>query len=382
MKNEAAFIAAQAGVVPLLTGIPGVAKTATTNAFAVAMKRPSYTLIGSIREPADIAGYPMLKNGNQPACMEFVPPSWVHRLNEQPSVLFVDELTCCAPTVQAALLRVIAEKVVGDVQLRPDTIVMAACNPPDQAAGGYDLEPPMANRLCHLTWEIDWESWDSGMLNGLTFPEPKVPVLPVDWRRHLGDWAARVAAFRRHRPTLFADMPKERSQQSGPWPSPRSWTNGALCLAAAASVGAKGETRHELLAGCVGSGPAGEFFAWMDSMDLPDPSELIEAAAKDIKAGREVEWKPLGRPDKVLACLAAVRHAVGEKPKLDVWRAAMEICTAALDESAEIACSIAARLHGKETRPKGGMVPKKLEKYICEHIVDHVGTAIVPKGSV
>lgn len=382
MKNEAAFIAAQAGVVPLLTGIPGVAKTATSNAFAAALKRPSYTLIGSIREPADIAGYPMLKNGNQPACMEFVPPSWVHRLNEQPSVLFVDELTCCAPTVQAALLRVIAEKVVGDVQLRQDTIVMAACNPPDQAAGGYDLEPPMANRLCQLPWEIDWESWDSGMLNGLEFPAPKVPVLPNDWRRHLGDWASKVAAFRRHRPTLFADMPKERSQQSGPWPSPRSWTNGTLCLAAAASVESKGETRHELLSGCVGAGPAGEFFAWLDSMDLPDPNELLAAATKAIKVGNDVFWKPLGRPDKVLACLAAVRHAVGDKPKADRWQAAMGICEAAIEESAEIACSIAAALCRKDSRPKGGFIPKKMETYICKYVSDHVGASIVPKDSV
>ena len=50
---------AQTGkVTPLVSGPPGCGKSRTVEAFAKAMGRQCYTLIGSLREPADIGGYP------------------------------------------------------------------------------------------------------------------------------------------------------------------------------------------------------------------------------------------------------------------------------------------------------------------------------------
>jgi MoxR-like ATPase len=41
--------------------------------------------------------------------------------------------------VQAALLRVVLERTVGDLSLPADVAVVAAANPPEQAADGWDL---------------------------------------------------------------------------------------------------------------------------------------------------------------------------------------------------------------------------------------------------
>ena len=62
--NEAYWICAQTAITPLAIGMPGVAKTASVYAFAKAVDRPVYTLIASLRDPADIGGYPYpSKNG-------------------------------------------------------------------------------------------------------------------------------------------------------------------------------------------------------------------------------------------------------------------------------------------------------------------------------
>jgi hypothetical protein len=48
---------AQTGkVTPLVSGPPGCGKSRTVEAFARAMHRQCYTLIGSLREPADVGG--------------------------------------------------------------------------------------------------------------------------------------------------------------------------------------------------------------------------------------------------------------------------------------------------------------------------------------
>ena len=77
------------------------------------MDRQCYTLIGSLREPADVGGYPYPVQGEQPY-MAVMPPKWAQDCQHGQWVLFIDELTTCPPAVQAALLGVIAENRVGD----------------------------------------------------------------------------------------------------------------------------------------------------------------------------------------------------------------------------------------------------------------------------
>ena len=107
---------AQTGkVTPLVSGPPGCGKSRTIEAFARAMSRQCYTLIGSLREPADVGGYPYPVHGEQPY-MAVMPPKWAQDCQHGQWVLFLDELTTCPPAVQAALLGVIAENRVGDAR--------------------------------------------------------------------------------------------------------------------------------------------------------------------------------------------------------------------------------------------------------------------------
>ncbi len=101
---------AQTGmVVPKAEGMPGTTKTKSVEAFARAMGRRCYTLIGSLREPADIGGYPYpvevepvtdpVSGKTVHTYMALMPPKWAMDTwhNGDKWLVFIDELTTCFP---------------------------------------------------------------------------------------------------------------------------------------------------------------------------------------------------------------------------------------------------------------------------------------------
>ena len=136
-------IAVQAGVPVLLWGAPGVGKTATIKSIAGALELLCEPVIASVREPADFAGLPIIREGG--VTMEA--PAWARRLARAGrGLLFLDEISTAPPAVQAALLRVVLERVVGDLELPNRAAIVAAANPPEQAAGGWDLSATISRR--------------------------------------------------------------------------------------------------------------------------------------------------------------------------------------------------------------------------------------------
>ena len=386
------WICAQCGLVPLAIGAPGVAKTASAAAFAKAIGAELYVLIGSLREPADIGGYPypttVVTEHGERVYMRLVVPEWVHHCwgtgTRKRWVILIDELTCCPPAVQAALLRVIAERYVGDTKLPDDVIIITACNPPGMAANGVEIEPPMANRMGHFKWEMDWESWDTGMMNGLDFPTPKFPLLPDDWRDNIPKVGTMISAFRRKRPSLFEDAyPKDRAKASGPWPSARSWTHAAIARAAGLSVNAEPLVLHTLLEGFVGYEAANEFTEWEANLDLPDPEELLDWSIAQIK-GKPIRWPAVNtkskgtdyvhpdRSDKVIAMLGSVAQRVLAQPTVERWEAALSLLAKSAEYEVDVALSCVKPLANP---PKGATLPKvfveKLYPSIRRGLIDN-----------
>ncbi len=227
----------------------------------------------------------------------------------------------------------IAENRVGDATL-PDTVwKLAACNSPDCAANGSELEPPLANRVCHLPYEPDIEAWQRGMANGLQFPLPTFVPLPSDWEKCIGRNTALIAAFHKHKPGLLQAYPKERAKASGAWPSMRSWTNAAICAAALEAIDAEPLLRYRAIAGCVGEEAALEYQTWEQALDLPDPEDWLAIAANHRKGngsgGMALAIPP--RCDQVMAVLAALVDRVKRfgldpsgKPTEARWLAAVD----------------------------------------------------------
>ena len=248
---EALGVAVAARVPVLLWGAPGTGKTSAIRAMAQTMGLPCETVIASIREPSDFAGLPIVVGDG----VRFAPPAWARRLAEAGhGLLFLDELSTAPPAVQAALLRVVLERVVGDLTLPDAVAVVAAANPPEQAADGWDLSAPLANRLCHLAWQTDPRSVADGLAGG--WAPPVVPVLPDGWQAEEILSRGLVAAFLHVRPALACAPPSDAASAGRGWPSPRTWEMAARLMAAAGASGTGDEARSALIRGAVGDGPA------------------------------------------------------------------------------------------------------------------------------
>src|SRR6266540_4608017 len=194
--------AGRAGVAVCLWGDPGIGKSSLIQAAAAADDVPCEIVIGSLREPSDFAGLPVVTDDG----VRLEPPSWAKRLQAaQAGYLFLDELSTSPPAVQAAMLGVALERRIGDLVLPRAVQVVAAANPPERAADGWDLSPPLANRFLHIAYTPAVDRWIDGMTGGFSLPAPGYVALPSRERRAVA--RAHVAAFIRSRPTLLDAFP-------------------------------------------------------------------------------------------------------------------------------------------------------------------------------
>ncbi len=331
-------IAVQARVPVLLWGPPGVGKTASVRALGEALGLPVEVVIASIREPSDFSGLPLVHSGQ----VHLAPPAWAVRLAQAGrGILFLDEISTAPPAVQAALLRVVLDRVVGDLPLPEGVAIVAAANPPEQAAGGWDLSAPLANRFVHLAWRVDATKWADGMVAG--WPTPDVARLPEAWEAAVPAARSIVAAFVRARPQLLLQVPKDEAAAGRAWPSPRTWDMAARLLAACRSSEAGPDVEAELVAGCVGEGAALEFVSWVRSLDLPDPEELLRDPSS---------YKHPARGDQVYATLAAVAAAVVARPTAERWAAAWDVLARAVGAGSADMAAAAARSLVHARRPE------------------------------
>jgi AAA domain (dynein-related subfamily) len=344
---QALGVAVAARVPVLLWGAPGTGKTATIRAMAARLGWPCETVIASIREPSDFAGLPVVVGDH----VRFAPPVWASRLAEAGrGLLFLDELSTAPPAVQAALLRVVLERVVGDLALPDEVAVVAAANPPEQAADGWDLSAPLANRLCHLAWEIDPRAVADGLAGG--WAPPVVPGLPDGWLAGVGLARGLVAAFLHVRPALTCAPPTDAASSGRGWPSPRTWDMAARLCAASEAAGAGGEARSALVRGAVGEGAGVEFLAWLAEMDLPDP-EAVLADPDSFVLPR--------RGDRAYAALAAVAAVVAADPTPERWAAGWRVLGRAASGAPDVA-AVAARTLAR-CRPDGTPLPAEIRLF-------------------
>lgn len=330
----------RAHVPVLLLSDPGMGKSSLVRGLAAAEGVPCETVLGSIREPADVAGLPVVSD----AGVVLAPPGWASRLDAaEAGYLFLDELTTCPPAVQAAMLAVALDRMVGDLRL-PDAVrVVAGANPPDRAADGWELSPPLANRFCHVTFAPSTDEWLDGMTVGWSAP-PASRAIIAD-RTRVEAVKALVTGFIRTKPEHLHAFPRTADGTGGPWPSRRVW---AMIAAALPNVrDDDAAARQALTLGLVGEGVGVEFLTWCQHLDLPDPAAVI--ADPSI-----VAWDQ--RPDRVWAILSAVVGWAASAGSADAWRSAWGPLLAAAEAGAPDVAAAAARPLGR-CRPASAKVP-------------------------
>lgn len=211
---------------------------------------------------------------------------------------------------------------------------VAAGNPVDQAAGGWDLAPALANRFVHLNWPAPsvsaWTDWLSGQSSAATGIHLDLDAWEHQWpqARALG-----AAFIRSHPSCLHEDVAKVLGRQPPAYATPRSWEAALRLLASCRAMGCM-DIYPSLAQGCLGpavalegaDGKGGAWLVWLKDNDLPDPEDLLKDPGKFSHDPR--------RPDRSYATLLAVAeaglaHTNGKKlspqARGERWNAAWEV---------------------------------------------------------
>jgi hypothetical protein len=280
----------------LFWGPPGIGKSARVNYAGLSVSLRTEVVIAATQQPEAVSGA-LLPDGQGGGRIVSLLPGIRRLIEDQQGILFLDELSCARPAVQAAFLNVVLERRVGEDKLPGGVRVLAAANPPDEAAGGWDLEPPMANRFVHLyTRSPTWEEWNDWLMNekppALQSVEDGENTIRAGWASAWSRARGLFAGYQRSTggEKMF-NLPKEGNDDRGrAWASPRTWEMAARLFATSNILG-KQHLLNVLLSGCLGKGVALELQTWLADADLPDPIDVIKG-----------KWSPdIKRLDRVVA---------------------------------------------------------------------------------
>lgn len=212
--------AGRAQVPVFLYGSPGVGKTALIERIVGPdLGIPVITTIASQMDPSDV-GLPYLVDGGRGGVERAIHPDILRACDER-VIWFLDEINCANQSVRAALLRTVNERRIFGRALHPDTVVVLASNPSDQAPGATEATAAETNRRLIL-WFV-----------------PKVDEIR-DYFAELGDagsaqraLCADFAATLGVRPDLIQlDPPPDSVNNGAPFASPRAWDRAFATVAA------------------------------------------------------------------------------------------------------------------------------------------------------
>lgn len=237
----------------LLTGHPGVGKSALAAVLAEDFGLPLRDIRLAQQEPGDLAGV-YFPDASRSELRQLV-PDWVREVAERPCLLLLDEFNAALSRLhQAVAYQIVLERRLGPCAFHPDTLVLAAGNLVEDSILVTPLASPLSNRFVHLRMRVDAPGW-------------------LAWAREEGLPAPLLAyvqaAGRRGNEVLYEATGEDA------FPSPRSWAMAGRLLAAA-----PGPLQRRLIASCVGVEAAERFGAFLRLYRRLDPGRVVSGRCR------------------------------------------------------------------------------------------------------
>ena len=227
----------------MLWGAPGVGKSQAVRQIAdkIKAKTGKKTVVTDVRlllfNPIDLRGIPTADEKKTEAIwlrpQIFRMDASVNTVN----LLFLDEISAAPPSVQAAAYQIALDHTVGEHKLPDNCIVIAAGNRVTDRSVAFKMPKALANRLCHIEMESNFDSWRKWAVQG--------------------GINEKIIGFLSARTDLLMGFDASRDDLA--FPTPRSWEMVSKLLN---GTGIAPEKLHPLIAGCVGTGVAAEFRTW------------------------------------------------------------------------------------------------------------------------
>ncbi|MGP1357142.1 AAA family ATPase [Roseicyclus sp.] len=241
----------------MLHGRPGVGKTELVQTLAARKAAELYDLRLTTIEPQDLRGLPFYDHGTGRTV--WYRPEDLPDDPARPAILFLDELTAAAPTLQPTVYGLLQERRVGRHRLPDSVFIVAAGNTVEDGAIAYEMGTALSDRLIHMIVQADAEDW-------LTSYAPGAGIHPT------------VAAFLRARPDLLETTEDALRRGHAIACTPRSWTRVSRIMAAVPDRSA----RAVMIAGTVGEAAAAEFALIADEIEASvRVAEMLETPRRD-----------------------------------------------------------------------------------------------------
>jgi len=289
----------------LFWGEPGTGKSALIKQICAILGLSYYRLSPAERGEGQFGVVPV---PGADGFLHYPPPEWAKDLQDG-GVLFLDEISTAPPALQAPILGTVQLRVIGSYQFCNRVRCIGAANETQDAAGGWDLAPPLCNRFGHFDFKgLSADAWSEALLSGFGSQSQMSPEsaeelekrVLVEWPNAIATARGKIASFISRRPELLHKRPAPGAQQKS-WPSRRSVEYVTVALASAKIHNLSEMDTDEFMAAFVGQGWVSEFRAWEAHLDLPQPSEILDGKVKF-----EHEARRLDRTMVVLNACAAM----------------------------------------------------------------------------
>ena len=247
-----------------LWGPPGIGKSDLIEGIASDMNALVIDLRLGQMEPTDLRGIPFYNRDT--GTMDWAPPvdlpntELAEKYNN--IVLFLDELTSGAPSVQAAAYQLVLNRKIGNYNLPDNVVIVAAGNRESDKGVTYRMPTPLANRFVHLELKVDFDSW-------------------VDWAV-VNKIHRDVVGYLTFAKGDLYDFDSKSSSRA--FATPRSWTFVSELIDDRMDA----NTMTNLIAGTVGEGLAIKFMAHRKfAQKMPNPSNILNGKVTGLEV-REV----------------------------------------------------------------------------------------------
>ena len=275
----------------MLWGPPGVGKSQSIRQIAKELnintgKRVNVTDVRLILfNPVDLRGIPTA-NEDKTLAVWLRPKIFdMDSSNDVINILFLDEISSAAPSVQAAAYQITLDRTIGEHKLPNNCIVIAAGNRITDKAVAYQMPSALANRFMHLEIMADYSSWNRWAV--------ETGINPM------------VLAFLKFKPNYLNTFDPKKGSLA--FATPRSWEMVSNILN---NVSNDINETSDLISGLVNSGISIEFRGFAKVFkDLPNIDDIFDGKCNIIPKN----------PDTIYA-LTASMVSYARKYKDDITR--------------------------------------------------------------
>lgn len=270
----------------LLVSGPGLGKSSIVEQSAQELSKELNEPVGlkvlhlTTLEPVDVRGFPLPgKTEDGTPVMNFTLPPWAVKQGDPArGILFLDELGQASHDTQKPAAELLLNRRVGDYQLPPGWIVLAASNRESDRSGVQKELAFITNRRAVIKIAPNLDAW-------------------VDWAERSKIHPLAIAFAKVKPDAVFADAIPEKP---GPFCTPRS-----LVMLSSWIGEVDMSTFTEVAVGLIGEGTAAEFVSFLRvAEELPKFEEIVANPTKVAVPTR---------PDASYAAMQMIAHRVDDK---------------------------------------------------------------------